>query len=98
MRPRYSMEIYDRGVGLRLNVRMVKAEATETLLCGCVTWSPSKAHCDKLRQAHLALLLRCLGWRKRKRLTFTLPYTDALLSQAPDSAEATVDRRRCMVF
>ena len=50
---RYKMEIYDRpSVRLRLKVRMLKAEVLETLLCGCVTWSPSKADYDRLRKVH----------------------------------------------
>lgn len=43
------MEIYDRpGVRLRLKVWMLKAEVIDTLLYGCVMWSPSKADCDRL--------------------------------------------------
>ena len=62
------MEIYDRpSVRLRLKVQMLKAEVLETLLYGCVTWSPSKADYDKLRKVHHQILLRRLGWRKRKR-------------------------------
>ena len=50
---RYEMEIYDRpSVRLRLKVRMLKAEVLETLLYGCVTWSPSKADYSRLRKAH----------------------------------------------
>ena len=42
--------------------RMLKAEVLETLLlCGCVTWSPSKADYGSLRKAHHQMLLRCLG-------------------------------------
>ena len=37
------MGIYDRpGVRLRLKVRLLKAEVIETLLYGCMTWSPNK--------------------------------------------------------
>ena len=44
---RYKMEIYDRpGVRLRLKVRLLKAEAVETLLYGCMTWSPKKPGYD----------------------------------------------------
>ena len=40
---RYKMEIYDRpDVRLRLKVRLLKAEVVETLLYGCMTWSPNK--------------------------------------------------------
>ncbi|CAN0584766.1 unnamed protein product, partial [Laminaria digitata] len=43
------MEINDRpGVGLRLKVRMRKAEVIETPLYGCGTWSPSKADHGRL--------------------------------------------------
>ena len=50
---RYKMEIYDRSsVRLRRKVRMLKAEVLETLLYGCVTWSPSKADYGRLRKAH----------------------------------------------
>ena len=59
------MEIYDRpSVRLRLKVWMLKAEVLETLLYGCVTWSPSKADYDRLRKVHHQMLLRCLRWRK----------------------------------
>ena len=65
---RCKMEIYDRPcVRLRLKVRLLKAEVVETLLYGCMTWSPKKPDYDRLRQAHRSMLLRCLGWRKRKR-------------------------------
>ena len=33
---------YHPGVRLRLKVRVLKAEETETLLYGWVTWSPNK--------------------------------------------------------
>ena len=40
---RYIMEIYHRpGVRLRLKRRVLKAEVVETLLYGCMTWSPNK--------------------------------------------------------
>ena len=53
---RYEMEIYDRpGVRLRLKVRLLKAEVIETLLYGCMTWSPNKPDLDRLRQVHHSL-------------------------------------------
>ena len=56
----YQMGIYDRpSVRLRLKVWMLKAEVTEALLYGYVTWSPSEANYDRLRKAvsytHLTL-------------------------------------------
>ena len=89
------MEIYDRpGVRLRLKVRLLKAEVVETLLSGCMTWSPNKPGYDRLRQAHHSMLLRCLGWRKRKRDDHTLSYADALAKTASDSIDAMVRKRR----
>ena len=70
---RYKIEIYDRpGVRLRSKVRLLKAEVAETLLYGCMTWSPNKLDYDRLRWVHHSMLLRCLGRRKRNRDDHTL--------------------------
>ena len=92
---RYDMEIYDRpGVRLRLKVRLLKAEVIETVLYRCMTWSPNKPNCDRLRRVHHSMLLRCLGWRKRKRDDHTLSYSDVLAKTASESIEAIVRKRR----
>ena len=92
---RYEMEIYDRpGVRLRLKVRLLKAEVIETLLYGCMTWSPNKPDLDRLRQAHHSHFLRCLGWRKRKRDNHTLSYAGALAKTASKSIRPKVRKRR----
>ena len=94
---RYKMEIYDRpSARLRLKVRLLKAEVIETLLYGCMTWSPKKPGYDRLRQAHHSMLLRCPGWRKRKRDDHTLSYADALAKTASESIEAIVRKRRIL--
>ena len=91
------MEIYDRpSVRLRLKVRMRKAEVMETLLYGCVTWSPSKAD-YRLRKVHHQMLLRYLGWRKRKREDHILSYAHAILRTDSESVETTVRRRRILL-
>ena len=93
----YKMEIYDcPGVRLRLKVRLLKAEVVETLLDGCMTWSPKKPDYDRLRQVYHSMLLRCLGWRKRKRDDHTLSYADALAKTASESIEAIVPKRRIL--
>ena len=90
------MEIYDRpSVRLRLKVRMRKAEVMETLLYGCVTWSPSKAD-YRLRKVHHQMLLRYLGWQKRKREDHILSYAHAILRTDSESVETTVRRRRIL--
>ena len=89
------MEIYDRpGMRLRLKVRLLKAEVVEMPLYGCMTWSLSESDYDRLRRVHH--LLRCLGWRKRKRDDHTLSYADALADTASESIEAIVRKRRIL--
>ena len=91
------MEIYDRpGVRSRLKVRLLKAEVVETLLYGCMTWSPNKPDYDRLRRVHRSMLLRCLGWRKRKRDDHTLSYADALAQTDSESVEVIVRKRRIL--
>ena len=92
---RYKMEIYDRpGVHLRLKVRLLKAEVVDTLIHGCMTWSPNKPDYDRLRLVHHSIVLRCLGWRKRKRDDHTLSYADVLAKTDPESMDAIVRKRR----
>ena len=94
---RFKMEIYDRPcVRLRLKVRLLKAVVVETLLYGCMTWNPKKPDYDRLRRVHRSMLLRCLGWRKRKRDDHTLSYPDALAKTAAESIEAIVRERRVL--
>ena len=94
---RYKMEIYDRpGVRVRLKVRLLKGEVVETLLYGCMTWSPNKSDHDRLRQVYHSMLLRCLGWRKQKRDDHTPSYADALAKTASESLEAIVRKRRIL--
>ena len=42
------------------------------------------------------MLLRCLGWRKRKRDDDTLSYADALAKTASESIDAIVRKRRIL--
>ena len=91
------MEIHDRlGMRLRLKMRTLKAEVIETLLYGCVTWSPNKFDYERARQVHPSMLLRCLGWRRRKRDDHTLSYADALAKKNSESIETTVRKRRIL--
>ena len=43
------------------------------------------------------MLLRCLGWRKRKRDNHTVSYADALAQTASESIETKV-RKRGILF
>ena len=95
---RYNTEMFARpGVRLRLKMRLVKAEALETILYGYVTWSPKPADFYlRLRKHHHSMLLRYLGWRKRKREHHTLSYARALIKTDSEGMEATVHRRRIL--
>ena len=49
---KYTLELYDRlSAPLELKIRMLRAEVLETMLYGCVTWSPCACHYDMLRRA-----------------------------------------------
>ena len=48
-------------------VGLLKAGGMETMLHGCVTWSPTLAHLAIPRAAHRRLLLRCIGWKRKPR-------------------------------
>ena len=59
---KYTLELYDRpSAPLELKIRMLRAEVLETMLYGCVTWSPRACHYDTLRRAHHRFLTRCIG-------------------------------------
>ena len=75
---------------------MLKAEVLETMLYGCVTWSPRACHYDTLRRAHHRLLTRCIGWRKHSRTDHPISYLDTLVKTGSESIEATLRKRRIL--
>ena len=75
---------------------MLGAEVLETMLYGCVTWSPRACHYDTLRQAHHRFLTRCIGWRKHNRADHSISYLDTLVKTGGESIEATFCRRRIL--
>ena len=59
---KYTLELNDRpSAPLELKTRMLRAEVIETMLYGCVTWSPRACHYDRLRRACHSFLTRCIG-------------------------------------
>ena len=77
---KYTLELYDRpSAPLELKLRMLRAEVLETMLYGCVAWSPRTCHCDTLRRAHHRFLTRCIGWRKHICADHPISYLDTLL-------------------
>ena len=93
---RYGLSLYDQSMApLQLKIRMLKAEFMETMLNGCVTWSPTVAHLAILRTAHHRLLLRCIRWKRKRRDCYhMLSYADALAKTGCDNVETTVRERR----
>ena len=75
---------------------MLRAEVLETMLYGCVTWSPRASYCDTLRRAHHRLLTRCIGWRKHNRADHPIYYLNALIETESESIEVTLRRRRIL--
>ena len=93
----YGLSRYDQFTApLQLNVRMLKAEVMETMLYGCVTWSPTVAHLAILRTAHHRLLLRCIGWMKKRRDGYHMFDGDALAKTGCENVETTVRKRRIL--
>ena len=94
---KYTLELYDRSSApLELIIRMLRTEVLETMLYGCVTWSPRACHYDTLRRAHHRFLTRCIGWRKHNRTDHPTSYLDTLVKTGSESIEATSRRRRIL--
>ena len=90
-----TLEPYDRpSAPLELKLQMLGAEVLETMLYGCVTWSPRSCHYDTLRRAHHRFMTRCIGWRKHNRADHPISYLDTLMKTRSESIEATLGRRR----
>ena len=71
---KYTLELYDRpSAPLELKIRMLRDEVLETMLYGCVTWSPRTCHYDTLRRAQHRFLTRCIGWESTIAPTTRFP-------------------------
>ena len=94
---KFILELYDRpSAPLELKIRMLRAEVLETMLYGCVTWSPHACHYDRLRWAHHRFLTHCIGWRKHNRADHPISYLDTLIKTGRESIEATLRRTRIL--
>ena len=90
---KYTLELYDRpSAPLEIKIWILRAEVLETMLYGCVTWSPRACHYDTLRRAHHRFLTRCVGWRKHNRADHPISYLDTLIKTRSESIEATLRR------
>ena len=77
---------------------MLRAEVLETMLYGCVTWSPRACHYDTLCRAHHRFLTRCISWRRKhnNRADHPISYLDTLMKTGSESIGATLRRRRIL--
>ena len=94
---KHTLELYDRpSAPLELKIRMLRAKVLETMLYGCVTWSPRACHYDTLRQAHHRFLTRCIGWRKHNRADHPISHLDTLIKTGSESIKVTLRWRRIL--
>ena len=78
-----------RSIGMR------KAEVMETMY-EYVACSPTVGHLAILRTAHHRLLLRCIGWMKKRRDGYHMFDGDALAKTGCENVETTVRKRRIL--
>ena len=94
---RFSRELFDRPrAPWRLKVRLLRAEAMEALLYGCMTWATCREHYRLLRRTHHRLLLRVIGYRRERGTYRQLSYAQALKKTGCQSVEATIRQRRLL--
>ena len=94
---RFSRELFDRPrAPWRLKVRLLRAEAMEALLYGCMTWAPRRDHYRLIRRTHHRLLLRVIGYRCERGTYRQLSYAQALKKTGCQSMEATIRQRRLL--
>ena len=95
---KFSTELFDRpSAPLRLKARLLKAEAMEVLLYGCMTWAPRNAHYRQLRTTHHKLLLRVIGYHRVHGTYRNMSYAKALKKTGSQSVEATIRQRRLLL-
>ena len=90
---KYTLELCNRPIApLKLKIRMLRAKVLETMLCGCVTWSPRACYYDTLRRAHHSFLTRCIGWQKNNRTNYPIFYLGTLVKTVSKRIEAIMRR------
>ena len=93
---RFSRELFDRPrAPWRLKVRLLRAEAMEALLYGCMAWAPRREHYRLLRRTHHRLLLRVIGYHRERGPYRQLSYAQAL--KKTGCQKATIRQRRLLL-
>ena len=94
---RYLRELHDQPkVALFLKTRMVKAEAIESLLYECSTWTLRQEHYAKLRTVHHRVLLRIIGAQRKRPDHRMTSYNRTLEITGCESIETTLRTRRLL--
>ena len=94
---KFSTELFDRSSApLRVKARLLKAEATEALLYGWMTWAPRNAHYRQLRTTHHKLLRRVIGYHRVHGSYRKMSCAKALKKTGSQSVEATIRQRRLL--
>lgn len=92
---RYQRELCDSpDARLDLKIRVVRAEAIEVLLYGCVMWTTRQEQNKKLCTVHHRVLLRIIGARRQKSDHRLLSYNRVLELTECESVEAIVRTRK----
>ena len=90
---KYTLELFNRpSAPLELKIRVLRVEVLETMVYGCVTWSPG----DTLSRAHHSVLTRCIDWRNNDRTDHPISYLDTLMKTGSKSIDATIPRRQIL--
>ena len=76
----------NRGINLKTKVAVYKAVCLSSLVYGCETWTPCRAHIRSLESFHIRCLQRMLGitWKDR------IPHTEILKRTGCVSIEALI--------
>ena len=77
---------------------MLGADVLDTMLYGCVTWSPHACHHKTLRRAYHSFLTPCICWRKNNRNNHPISYMDTLKKTGSESVEANIRSSRWIMF
>ena len=94
---RFSRELFDRPrAPWRLKVRLLRVEAMEALLHGCMTWAPRRGHYRLLSRTHHRLLLRVIGYHRKRGTYRQLSCAQANKKTGCQSVEATIRQRRLL--
>ena len=94
---RFSRELFDRPrAPWRLKVRLLREEAMDAQLYGCMTWAPRRDNYGLLKRTHHRLLLRVIGYRREHGTYRQLSYAQAPKKTGCQSVEATIRQRRLL--